>query len=206
EREFLMVFEALEEKTTVPVSEMQNPENEGISDVDRMISNIVRNLANPDNPVIDPREYQDRVKEEMIQKGLLGEDNFIDDWKRNETEQEAVVIAERVRQEMQKAAEEDPPLNYQGPTRVYYRLENRYHRTLPIPVYKCEGGGKVTLSIEVDPTGIVLTARVLSAESTTTDQCLLETAVKSAYASRFNRNPNSPSRQQGTLTYHFVAQ
>jgi hypothetical protein len=104
EREFLMVFEALEEKTTVPVSEMQNPENEGISDVDRMISNIVRNLANPDNPVIDPREYQDRVKEEMIQKGLLGEDNFIDDWKRNETEQEAVVIAERVRQEMHKSA------------------------------------------------------------------------------------------------------
>ncbi|MDX9929126.1 MAG: hypothetical protein RBS37_04660, partial [Bacteroidales bacterium] len=45
EREFLWVFEALEEKTTVPVSEMQNPENEGICDVDRMISYIVRNLA-----------------------------------------------------------------------------------------------------------------------------------------------------------------
>ena len=142
EKEFILVFEDVIEEpdpdmtTTLPLADDQLPE------IDRMIRNIVRNLANPENPVIDPKAYQDMVKEEMIKKGLLGEDNFIDDWKKRATEEGAIEIAERLREEYTKTQEEKEPINYQGPTRVYYRLENRFHSFLPIPVYKCEGAGK----------------------------------------------------------------
>jgi hypothetical protein len=206
EKEFILVFEEFSEEpdpdlsTTLPLSDDEMPE------IDQMIRNIVRNLANPENPVIDPQEYQDMVKEEMIMKGLLGEDNFIDDWKKRETEEGAIEIAEKLRDEYLKTQEEKEPINYQGPTRVYYRLENRFHTYLPIPVYKCEGAGKVSLTIEVDREGMVLSAKIIPGETTTKDQCLLETAVSYALMSRFNRSPNFPAKQTGTLTFHFVAQ
>src|SRR5665648_189558 len=44
------------------------------------IVNVIKNLA--DKPMdIDPKEYQDMVKEELIKSGMLNEKNFIDDEK-----------------------------------------------------------------------------------------------------------------------------
>ena len=206
EKEFILVFEETLEEPAPDVTTTLTPADEELTEIDRMIRNIVRNLANPENPVIDPQVYQDMVKEEMIMKGLLGEDNFIDEWKREQTEEGAIEIAERLREEYIKTREEKEPINYQGPTRVYYRLENRFHTYLPIPVYKCEGAGKVSLTIEVDRDGMVLSAKIIPGETTTKDQCLLETAASYALMSRFNRKQDSPAKQIGTLTFHFVAQ
>lgn len=206
EKEFLMVIEPETDKLSVHSAEDRQLYDDGIPEVDRMISNIVRNLLNPESPVIDPREYQDRVKEEMIRKGLLDEENFIDDWKKKETEQGVTEIIEKIKDEIRKEEEDAPPVNFQGETRVYYKLENRYHRKMPIPVYKCEGGGMVTLAIEVGRDGIVLNARVNTDESTTTEPCLLKTAVEYALMSLFNNSPDAPLRQTGSITYHFVAQ
>jgi hypothetical protein len=58
----------------------------------------------------------------------------------------------------------------------------------------------------VNQKGIVEEARVIENEGTTTDQCLVETAVSTALISRFNQDLYSPKMQAGTLTYHFVAQ
>ncbi|MCK7529596.1 MAG: hypothetical protein MZV63_00320 [Marinilabiliales bacterium] len=42
--------------------------------------NVIKNLA--DKPIdIDPKEYEEMVKEELIKSGLLNEKNFIDDRK-----------------------------------------------------------------------------------------------------------------------------
>jgi hypothetical protein len=49
-------------------------------------------------------------------------------------------------------------------------------------------------------------ARIIQRESTAVDICLLETAVNTALASRFNADIKSPKIQTGTITYHFVAQ
>ncbi len=206
EKEFILVFEEVTEEPDLDITTPGQISEEQLTDVDMMIRNIVRNLANPENPVIDPQEYQDMVKEEMIKRGLLGEDNFIDDWKKRETEEGAIEIAEKLREEYTKTHEEKEPINYRGPTRVYYRLENRYHTHLPIPIYKCEGAGKVSLSIEVDRDGNVLSAKAIAGESTTRDPCLIETAVSYAMMSKFNNSPGSPAKQDGTLTFHFVAQ
>jgi hypothetical protein len=96
--------------------------------------------------------------------------------------------------------------NYKGPTRIYYDLAGRTHTYLPIPIYKCQGSGKVVLSIEVNQKGIVTRALIVTNESTTSDPCLIETAVTTALISRFNSDINSPKTETGTLSYHFVAQ
>lgn len=178
---------------------------------DQELLNIARNLANQPDVKIDRDDYIDRVKEELIESGKLGKDNYIDEQKRqkNETADDAVSLELKENKEAKDEKARDSQelaSKYSGPTRIYYDLPGRTHTYLPIPIYKCEGAGKVVLSIEVNPKGLVTTASVLPAESTTSDQCLIETAVNTALVSRFNPDVKALKNQPGTLTYHFVAQ
>ena len=55
--------------------------------VPEQIVNIAKNVA--DKPIdIDPAEYQDMVKEELIKSGMLNESNFIDEQKKAEASSE----------------------------------------------------------------------------------------------------------------------
>jgi len=173
--------------------------------------NIARNLANKPEEQIDPSDYIDKVKEELIKSGKLGRDNYIDEQKRLEEMKgdEKIAFHEEANEKTDEEYTEESrkmAANYQGPTRIYYDLKGRTHTYLPIPIYKCEGSGKVVLAIIVNQKGLVTSASIVVAESTTTDVCLAETAVKTALISRFNADINSPKEQSGTLTYHFVEQ
>ncbi len=177
---------------------------------DEELLNIARNLANKPDVEIDPEDYIDKVKEELIESGKLGVDNYIDEWRRlkDAARDENLAFEDSDNQSDDEEPEESEVMaaNYQGPTRIYYNLENRNHTYLPIPIYKCEGSGKVVLAIMVNQQGIVDEAMIIENESTTNDPCLEETAVKTALISRFNPDIHSPKIQAGTLTYHFVAQ
>ncbi len=178
---------------------------------DQEMLNIARNLANKSEEKIDPADYINKVKEELIKSGKLGADNFIDEQKRLEeaTADERMTFENRTEEntEADKPKEsQEMAANYNGPTRIYYSLEGRNHMYLPLPIYKCQGGGKVVLIIEVNQNGIVENASVVSGESTTSDKCLFEAAIQAATESRFNPDINSPKTETGTLTYLFVAQ
>ncbi len=183
---------------------------EQVLEGDEELLNIARNLANKPEVQIDPEDYIDKVKEELIESGKLGADNYIDEWKRlkEAARDENLAFENRDNESEDEVPEESEVMaaNYQGPTRIYYNMENRNHTYLPIPIYKCEGSGKVVLAIMVNQQGIVEEALIIETESTTTDPCLEETAVKTALISRFNPDIHSPKIQAGTLTYHFVAQ
>jgi hypothetical protein len=173
--------------------------------------NIARNLASKPVEKIDPREYEDMVKNELIKSGKLGTDNFIDEQKRlNDLKSEEKISSSTdsvIKREIDKPTKsQEMAANYKGPTRIYYNLPGRVHTSLPIPIYKCQGSGKVVLTIEVNQTGVVEKANVIASESNTSDACLIETAVNTALISRFNSDVNSPKTQTGTLTYLFVAQ
>jgi hypothetical protein len=210
--EFVIEIASAEEtEEEVQMIELPGSSIEKILQGDEELLNIARNLANRPERVIDPQEYVDRVKEDLIKSGMLGEDNFIDEQKKqNETDPEANLSADNGEGDEAEEKNDDElekmAADYQGPTRIYYDLKGRYHTYLPIPIYKCEGSGKVTLAIIVNQKGIVESAQVIGPESTTTEQCLLETAVRSALASRFNQDAASPKVQGGTISYHFVAQ
>lgn len=171
--------------------------------------NIARNLANRPEEKIDPEDYIDKVKEELIESGQLDRENYIDEWRnRNQQDEseEPDFPEESISEEEDASESQKMAADYQGPTRIYYDLSNRYHTYLPIPVYKCQGSGKVTLGIEVNQRGVVEKAQIIESQSTTGDECLIETAVNTALISRFNPDINAPKIQRGTLTYHFVAQ
>lgn len=190
----------------LPVSSIEK-----ILNGDEEMLNIARNLANKSVEKVDPSDYIDKVKEELIKSGQLGVNNYIDEQKRlseaDTDEKMAFMNNEEENAESDKPKEsQEMAANYKGPTRIYYDLLGRNHTYLPIPIYKCQGSGKIVLLIEVNQKGIVENARVISKESTTADICLLETAVKTAMISRFNPDIKSPKIQTGTLSYHFVAQ
>jgi hypothetical protein len=201
----------------VPVKPDEKPAETPAASVDKVLKgdeemlDIARNLANKPAEKIKAADIIEQAKEELIKSGKLGTDNFLDEQKgKNETGGDISIssakdtVGERVRTKPSKSQE--MAANYQGPTRIYYDLLGRNHLYLPIPIYKCEGSGKVVLSIEVDRNGIVQKAQIAERESTASDPCLIETAVNTALISRFNPDANAPRIQLGTLTYQFVAQ
>jgi TonB family protein len=95
---------------------------------------------------------------------------------------------------------------YKGPTNIYFDLANRREISLYVPVYKCEGNGRVVINITVNAQGEVEDASINKAGSDT-DECLNEAALDAAQRSKFNTAPaNTPQKQKGTITYLFVAQ
>jgi TonB family protein len=177
---------------------------------DEDLLNIARNLANKPTEVVNPADYIDKVKEELIKDGKLGTDNYIDEQKRlkENNSEDNLAIEDKVNKPKEEKPKESQEMaaNYQGPTRIYYDLAGRNHSYLPIPIYKCQGSGKVVLSIHVNQQGVVEDAQVIPGVSSTSDPCLTETAIATVMISRFNPDINSPKIQTGTLTYEFVAQ
>jgi len=180
---------------------------------DEEMLNIAKNLSAKPDVKIDAKDYENKVKEELIKSGKLGADNFIDEKNKiKESSGDADISFKsdttgrnKLEKEKTKTSQE-MAANYKGATRIYYDLFGRHHQYLPIPIYKCEGSGKVVLSIEVDQSGVVQKAQVIERESTASDPCLIETAINTALESRFNPDVNSPRIQIGSLTYQFVAQ
>lgn len=109
--------------------------------------------------------------------------------------------------EQQKQAEkpkEDAPV-YSGPSVVSYYLEGRKASHLPIPAYRCLGGGQVTVLITVSPAGVVIGAKVDDAVSSK-DGCLRSFAIRAARLSKFSAKADAPAKQQGNIVYEFIAQ
>ncbi len=95
---------------------------------------------------------------------------------------------------------------FKGATTVSYFLEGRMHTYFPVPVYQCQGSGKVFMNIQVDKRGYVISASVDNVKSQITDECLIEAAKRAALTARFNEKSGAPDRQNGYITYIFIAQ
>jgi hypothetical protein len=175
--------------------------------LDEML-NIIKNIA--DKPVdIDPKEYEEMVRQEMIKSGMLEDRKTAEEQEAEDQEgiDEIAMPAEEVKPKVTDVTDKpEEKGTFKGPTRIFYDLAGRHHIVLPIPIYKCEGAGQITLSIEVDRSGNVVKAEPASQLSTTKDQCLTETAVEYAYRSRFNSDLSAPAKQSGFLTFVFVSQ
>ncbi|OFY40402.1 MAG: hypothetical protein A2X18_03610 [Bacteroidetes bacterium GWF2_40_14] len=103
------------------------------------------------------------------------------------------------------AQEQKKSETYKGPSVISYSLEGRKAMSLPIPVYKCIGGGDVSVAISVNRKGYVIAASVIT-NASSADRCLQDYAIKAAKSSRFTASPNAPERQVGKIVYRFIAQ
>jgi hypothetical protein len=189
------------------LSEMTQEELLQNASADQLV-NIAKNVS--DKPIdIDPAEYQDMVKNELIESGKLGSSNYIDEQKSADaSSNEEISVNDKDKNPVmpEKKKEQEKNVTFRGPTRIFYELTGRHHTYLPIPIYKCEGAGQITLSIEVDQQGNVVKATPASELSTTSDECLTETAIIHALRSKFNADISAPIKQAGFLTFVFVSQ
>ena len=94
---------------------------------------------------------------------------------------------------------------YTGESNIVYYLENRYHISLPIPVYLAKGGGKIVIEITVDRSGKVIEAKPESGQKVRDEQ-IINYATTAALRTIFNSDPSAPSAQKGTIHYNFIAQ
>ncbi len=103
-----------------------------------------------------------------------------------------------------EARKSDPSVKVVGNVAVSYSVVNpiRNAKHLIVPSYTCEGGGEVVVSITVDRSGAVTSAKVMQGG----DQCMQAAAIRSARHSLFDPNTQAPSSQTGRITYMFVAQ
>lgn len=90
-------------------------------------------------------------------------------------------------------------------TTISYSLKNRKALTLPNPVYTCEGGGKIVISIEVNALGRITNATYNKGLSSTTNGCLIESALEYANQARFTTLSGNDG-QIGTISYNFPGQ
>ena len=86
-----------------------------------------------------------------------------------------------------------------------YRLVDRTALFFPNPVYTCESNGKIVLNIEVNHKGEVVYLSINKNSSTTTNECLIDSALEYANKTRFSASKNKPS-QLGSITYLFPGQ
>ena len=94
---------------------------------------------------------------------------------------------------------------YTGESNIVYYLENRYHVSLPIPVYLAKRGGKIVMDIVVDRNGKVIQANPASGNKIRDEQILMY-AQTAALRTLFNADPQAPVAQKGTIHYNFIAQ
>lgn len=90
--------------------------------------------------------------------------------------------------------------NTQG---ISYSIAGRIPQSLPKPDYTYQIEGKVVVEVTVDRNGYVTNAVPGVKGSTTLDDNLLREAKKAALKARFDRKPDAPAYQKGTITYFF---
>lgn len=85
---------------------------------------------------------------------------------------------------------------------VSYSLKGRKDEHLPPPVYLCEESGKIVINISVNSSGAVIDTSVNRSASTSTNECLIDSALEYARDARFSSDVSA--NQIGTITYSFV--
>jgi len=90
-----------------------------------------------------------------------------------------------------------------GTKGISFSLRGRNFLKLPKPEYLFQVEGKVVVEVTVDRNGNVTQAEPGVKGSTTLDENLLNAAKKAALNSKFDKNPDAPSFQKGTITYIF---
>lgn len=80
---------------------------------------------------------------------------------------------------------------------------NCYAKT---PSYRCPSGGKIHIDIKVNQKGRVTHAEYNASKSTSSNECLVNEAIKYAKLSKANQDFNAPNTQSGYIIYNFISQ
>ncbi len=96
--------------------------------------------------------------------------------------------------------------NSKGQGGISFSLNGRNPQHLPKPEYNYQKEGIVVVAVTVNREGKVVQANPGVKGSTTLDDYLLKMAKKAAMNSNFDKKPEAPAYQKGTITYRFKLQ
>lgn len=167
--------------------------NNGLEEDFGEVRNAVSN-ENADELSEETRELVEQSEEVLEEMGRNGA----------EYQQMLATISEPVQREESEVPRDS---KISGGVTVSFSLARplRHAVRLPVPSYRCSGGGRVVVEIEVSRNGDVISADVDKSRSVD-DYCMVSSALETAQRSHFNVDPSAPARQHGTITYIFVAQ
>ncbi len=181
---------------------------------------IKENVSKELEEILSGRSHQ-TIRNVAVDRSSRAGERLKDDRGANSVYDEARKVQAKLdaaKAEMEKAAESEGDVaikkggkatnsneSYKGPSVISYTLDGRKAIRLPIPAYKCYGGGDVTVAITVNRSGRVEKAEVVPSLSSK-DQCLIDYAIKAAKLSRFTASDKAPKSQIGEIVYRFVEQ
>lgn len=171
--------------------------NEGMAD-----NTPVRNVISNEHA----SESHDRLSRET-REIFERSDEVMRDMDRNSTEYEQMLADLSVTHQQSDLNEEYNDYKVKGRVTVSFSLAQplRHAVRLPVPAYKCSGGGTVVIDVVVSRNGDVLSASVNRSNSSS-DNCMTAAALEMALRSRFNVDSSAPGRHSGTITYVFLPQ
>lgn len=175
-------------------------------EVSKELDDILAGRTPVRNAIVDASERNSRLKDDRFKNP-------------NQVYEEAKALQEKLNASKKEAEANqgvDEPVNtnntketkkeiYKGPSVISYSLDGRKAISLPIPVYKCIGGGDVSVQISVNRKGYVISASVIE-NASSYDPCLREFAIRAARSSRFTASASSSDKQAGEIVYRFIAQ
>jgi succinate dehydrogenase flavin-adding protein (antitoxin of CptAB toxin-antitoxin module) len=180
-----------------------------LESLDNLLNSTTTNQAyNESNDELDKafeeqlEEIRNRNNNETVTEAL--ETNDASSSSGAASNEEAIETFDNINDIIAKTSEKKraPSLNgLNKNSSISYSLVNRIKIDIPPPIYLCEMGGKVVITITVDSEGNVTETNYNNA-STTDNGCLVDHAMEYAKASKFNADHSKPS-QIGTITFLF---
>ncbi len=157
------------------------------------------------------KEGRDSEEEEKSFEERLAEmDAAINEGLTNNSEAEIKAAKEKMKETFETSLKKDigkkkATKGSNRKTTISYSLKDRKALELPNPVYTCDGGGKIVISIEVNALGRITSTTYNKGLSTTTNGCLIDSALEYANKARFTTLAGNDG-QVGTISYNFPGQ
>ena len=195
--------EMLEPEITEPETQEENTDQPNREQNTNTRTNIASNRSATENTTTSTDEFfdDDYLKEVEAAKQLVSNVN-------KNLAKETVDLSDiKMPVETTEGMDRDSIKNiiYAGESNIVYYLENRYHISLPVPVYLSQGGGTVIVDIVVNRQGRVVDAEPRD-DNFIRNKQLFAYAKEAASRTVFNSDNSAPARQKGTIQYTFVAQ
>jgi len=133
------------------------------------------------------------------------ENSFSDDIAINDAKDKLNRVKEKLSNDAKKRNLQANSSSVNRKTTISYHLVGRTALQLRNPVYTCDQGGKIVINIEVNALGKVVKTVYNKTASTTTNGCLIDSALKYANLAKFTTNASNV-KQLGSISYAFPGQ
>ncbi len=173
---------------------------------------LEQQLRTSNQAVNEARSIDQKISTENYVRDIMNDldENRSEDWKKQHEEMLKAMKDPDFVPEQQKPEEKRDTKEFAGPTTINYSFKtppyDRRKIKLPVPVYRCRGGGLVEVSISVDKFGNVNSAKAKVINASVDPDCLAEVAEKYSRMAVFEGDLSAPENQQGTISYEFIAQ